>query len=105
MVQSTVTSIPALDDVVLVVRVARADHFLVELTDAGLGYLVYERPPLGKPPSGHLVAQEFPQLLRGDLGALVGDDRSQWPLLPSVIGYRNNCSLENVRVRHDGILQ
>src|ERR1700692_1356884 len=57
--------VSAVDDVVGVVGVARADRLLVELADAGARHLVDERPALRQPPANYLVAQMIPQLGRG----------------------------------------
>src|SRR3984957_2513206 len=84
----------AFDDVVGVVGVARADHLLVELADAGARHFVDKRPTLGKPPPNHLVAQIVSKLRSCGGGVFPQHHGGQWPLLPAIVGHADYRPLQ-----------
>src|SRR5262249_49260671 len=89
----------------LTLGVLRADHLLVELAHARLGYRFEEGPPFRYLPPGDPLGEEVPQLCLCRRLSLPEYDCRKWTLAPAVVGYPHHGGFESRRVCHEVVLQ
>src|SRR5205807_223922 len=77
------------------------EHLLVELADAGLGYLGDQRPPFRQLPSGYPSGEELAELVEAGRG----DHCRKWTLAPVLVRYADHARLDDRRMGHQTVLQ
>src|SRR6185312_8345237 len=92
-------------DLQVALGVPPAQHLLVELADAGLGYLVDEGPALGHLPVRDPAGEELLQHGGVDRRAGLEHHRGQGTLAPLGVRDAHDGGLDDVRVGHQRVLQ